>query len=342
MPILEPLLERVESQQRDLSSRLRAGRVLPVVGASLSYSLLFAPGTGDEAPIREEEIAQAWAEQLGLPLPASASVARVARYASYRSPDYFDTKQSHLKFLTSFLLALAQDDPAVPRDAIEEVAALHDTHPFTECARMLGYPRRAEPTRDPLLLLADLRLPIYVTTSFHLFLQHALQMAGKTPRTAICRWNEAAREIIRPEHRFDPDYRPTVEAPLVFHIYGHEEYPASLVLSEDDYLSFLESVARNTGRDAYDPMIPLAVLGAWASSSLLYLDFRPDSLEFKALCTGLSSPSRKRSRGTFVCAEIPAGIPKEEEFRQYIVQYLRDRELDVYWGTTSELLSSLR
>jgi hypothetical protein len=339
MPILEPLQERAESQQRDLSSRLRAGRVLPVVGGSLSYDLLFAPGTEDRAPIREEEIAQAWAKQLGLPPPHSGSVARVAQYASYRTRDDFTLKQSYLEFLTSGLLALAQDDPAVDRDTVEEVAAVRDTHPFTVCASMLGYPRRAEPTHDPLLLLANWPLPIYVTTSFHGLMQHALQRAGKTPRTAICRWHEGVRDIIRPEHLFDPDYRPTEKAPLVFHMYGHEEYPASLVLSEDDYLSFLESLARNMGRDARDPMIPLPVLGAWASSSLLYLGLRPHSLEFKILSIGLSSTQRRRARGTFASELEASG--ESEAIHRHIEQYLRDRELDVYWGTATDLLRKL-
>ena len=29
-------------------------------------------------------------------------------------------------------------------------------------------------------------------------------------------------------------------------------------------------------------------------------------------------------------------------FRQYILQYLEDRDLDVYWGTASDLLRTLR
>ena len=40
----------------------------------------------------------------------------------------------------------------------------------------------------------------------------------------------------------DPLYEPTPEAPLVFHLFGLERFPETLVLSIDDYLDVLVRV----------------------------------------------------------------------------------------------------
>ena len=230
------ILRKVEPIQTDLSLRLRADQLLPVVGASVSYDLVFAAN--------QRRLAKSWAEKLDLPHDEGDPVCRVARYQFYRSGDDLQVKEGYLRFLKETLLNQAKAS-GVDDDIVEEAAAQMDNGAFTEFAELLGYPRRDDPNRDPLLLLADLPLPIYVTTSFHGLLQGALRMAGKDPRTAVCCWNDAAANLVRPEHRFDPDYQPTYRNPLVFHVYGYEEYPESLVLSEDDYLSFLKSIAQD-------------------------------------------------------------------------------------------------
>jgi hypothetical protein len=309
-----------------LSMRLHDGAVLPVVGASVSYDLIFAADQG--------RLAQSWAEKLDLPHDERDPVCRVARYQFYRSGDDLRVKEGYLLFLKETLLNQAKVE-GVDHDIVEEAASQMDDVSFTEFAARLGYPRRDDPRRDPLLLLAHLPLRFYVTTSFHGFLQNALQWSGRNPRTVVCLWNEAAANLVRPKQRFDSDYQPTVQDPFVFHVYGHDEYPESLVLSEEDYLWWLESVAQGSGNQATDS-IPAIVRGALASYRL-YLGFRPDALEFRAFWLGLSSPNRPDRRGTFQCSHLP----EQAVFRQYHEQYLANRGLDVYWGTASNLLREL-
>ena len=315
----------------DLSERLRTGRVLPVVGASLSYELILA--------VKQEHLAQSWAEKLDLPRNEGDPACRIARYEYYRSGDDLQVKEGYLLFLKEALLKLAKSS-GVGQDEIDEAARELDYVAFTEFARRLGYPNYDnDQYRNPLLLLANLPITTYLTTSFHGLLQTALLRAGREPRTAVCCWNDAAANLVRPEHRLDPDYRPTVQAPLVFHVYGHDEYPESLVLSEDDYLSFLESIAEDPWKDAQDRVMPGVVLDAWTSSSLLCLGFYPEALEFKTLWQGLelSSPDGPDRRGTFQCSDLP----EQAVFRQYHEQYLTNRRLDVYWGTAVDLLRTL-
>lgn len=88
-------LRNVEPRS-DLSNRLRTGRVLPVVGASLSYDLILAA--------KQEQLARSWAEKLDLPHDEGDPVCRIARYQYYRSGDDLQVKEGHLLFLKDALL----------------------------------------------------------------------------------------------------------------------------------------------------------------------------------------------------------------------------------------------
>ena len=58
------------------------------------------------------------------------------------------------------------------------------------------------------------------------------------------------------EARFPRNYRPGRDQPLVYHMHGFDEYPASLVLTEDDYLEFLVAILRDKGNNNIDPTLP--------------------------------------------------------------------------------------
>ena len=95
--------------------------------------------------------------------------------------------------------------------------------------------------------MADFDLPIYLTTSYHNFIEVALKRAGKEPRTEICRWHKGLESI--PSVFDDEDYEPTKDEPLVYHLHGSDLHPESLVLSEDNYLEFLVAISVHKGKD---------------------------------------------------------------------------------------------
>jgi hypothetical protein len=66
--------------------------------------------------------------------------------------------------------------------------------------------------------------------------------SGNLPRRELCRWNES---LDGGESVFDTDFSPTPANLVVYHLHGHT-LPESLVLTEDDYLSFLANIARNS------------------------------------------------------------------------------------------------
>ena len=39
-----------------------------------------------------------------------------------------------------------------------------------------------------------------------------------------------------------PDWEPSIERPLVYHLYGLDKYPESMALTEDDFLDLLDKL----------------------------------------------------------------------------------------------------
>jgi SIR2-like protein len=135
-----------------------------------------------------------------------------------------------------------------------------------------------------------------------------------------------------------PDYWPTVEEPLVFHIFGSLQYPESVVLSEDEYFEFLRTTGRNL--DA----IPPAVRSAFADSALLFLGFRMEDWDFRVLFRSIMSQEggSRRDWHAHVAAQIDPeeGLTLEPEgARRYFERYF-DR-VSVYWGSVESFLTEL-
>ena len=89
----------------------------------------------------------------------------------------------------------------------------------------------------------------------------------KDPVVEFCRWNKEAKwpEPIRYAER---TYRPSIERPMVVHLFGVLTEPESLVITEDDFLDYLPGV--KSIRDAVPPLLNSALV----DSSLLRQDRR--------------------------------------------------------------------
>src|SRR3989442_10680508 len=140
----------------------------------------------------------------------------------------------------------------------------------------VGRHRRKRDEAEPHRVLANLPLPIYITTNPVNLLAEALSVAGdppKDPQVVLCRWKD---EADWPPSIYDrePDYRPSPERPLVYHLFGQVKTRDSVVLTEDDYFDYLIGVTKN------DEIIPPAVVRAWSDSALLFLGFQVDDWNF--------------------------------------------------------------
>jgi hypothetical protein len=303
--------------------QLRSGKVLPIVSNRVHNDLLLG---GHEA------LARAYCEHHAVPAVSAGSIAAAAQYNTIMrelagAEDL--VKREYLDFAKSRLLELteAADSSGALSGLLEEEDAQFDEHDFSVMAANLGCPRFAGPDSDPLLILAGFDLPIYLTTSFHCFVEQALRAANKKPRTGVCCWHP---RIAAPDP-FADDWQPTALEPLVFHLYGIDSCPESLVLSEDDYLAFLVNIAG--GRH----LIPNRLRQALNDSSLLLLGYELADCDFRTLLYSLIKTRSYCLQS--VCALQLQPSPEEQA---YLNRYMEVVSFKVFWGDFSEYLRQLQ
>jgi hypothetical protein len=256
------------------------------------------------------------------------------------SRDALTAKEEFLDFLKERLLEIARDEQPAGQnpflDTLED--ELYDLT-LSEVAERLGYPRYEDEMDNPLRILAELPLPIYVTTNYSSFMENALKAAGKAPRMEICYWREDLEDDVASVFEADPDYEPSVEEPLVFHVHGLDAYPASLVLTEDDYLDFLVRVSQDPKAIAW------RVGQALADSSLLLLGYTLQGWDFRVLFRGLIKSKRASRRLLSLSIQLTPGeeegIQDPEDAQEYLEDYFGKANFDIYWGSAQSFTQEL-
>lgn len=129
---------------------------------------------------------------------------------------------------------------------------------------------------EPHAVLAKLPLPVFLTTNYDDFIFRALKGEGKNPQREFCRWNQKLLE--HPGSIDDtPDWGPTIESPIVFHFYGHTDVPESLVLTSDDYTTFLANVSQN------EDLLPLRIRKALVNTLPLFFGYNLSDKNLRVL-----------------------------------------------------------
>jgi SIR2-like protein len=324
---------------------VNGGRLVPFVS---NYLLPRVCG-GDAS-----DLAKAWAQRVKSPLSdeENASLPRVAQYYSVVT----EVRKAHVDYLNAlkeYMLVQASRDPEVDQEYVRPLMRERDRRQaenFSRIARNVGYPKFADPTRDPLRLLAELPLPIYVTTCPHMFLEAALARTGfKSAETEVFYWGPqtAGSSIFERE----PDYRPTVERPLVYHLFGLDDRPESIVLSEDDYmtvfsrLSDLKHMVKtsqselSSGGVNYD--IPSDLKAALSTSGLLLIGYEIEDWEFRVLFRWLLDYFGKSRDGLgppdAFCLQVqrrtqPGLEENNRQVEQYLTKFFEQKHFKVYWG----------
>jgi hypothetical protein len=325
----------------DLRNRIGNEEVIPVISNALLNNYIFdvdedgrlgaklqrsdtEPTENDFLAV-DEQLAQKWAEYISYPFAERPlQLSRVAQYnlVNIWENKPVDAKRYYLTFLKILLLSIASNDVCIQADEdlyewvddiwnrvdsleyISDIQKVLNKFSFSDLAVRLRYPRIEETEQNPLDLLAEMPLPIFVTTSHHDFMERALRKADKHPRVQVCPWNEDFGETPPPPVWFDsksapedvdPDSEPTPVTPLVYHLYGYEKNPASLVITEDDYMDFLIKVSVEPN------VIPSEMTKRMTQSSLLLLGYRIRSWDFRVLLKGIIRKLRNidTSRATF-------------------------------------------
>jgi len=254
-------------------------------------------------------IAAEWSERHGYPFDDSRDLPRVAQFYSLAATDAIEPK--------------------------EELCKILDSSPPPDFSRV----------DQPHRVLADLDLPLYMTTNYDDFMAQAIlarRPRPPAPEREICRWNSFVKQYSARGSVFDgvDGFEPTPARPLVYHLHGHVSSPESLVLAEDDYLDFLVEVNRNPN------LIHPHIRAAFAGTSLLFIGYSLTDLTFRVLFRLIVKTMERSLQRINVAVQLlpnpRIGITPEKA-QDYLDRYLSaNMNVKTYWGTAQQFATELR
>jgi hypothetical protein len=255
-------------------------------------------------------------------VPAAAKLAEeMATEFGYPLADRFDLAR------VSQFVAINESDAMEPKDFIRRKM------------REIG---DVDLWQTPYPYLAQLPFPLYITTNYDDLISQALDQ-DKAPAVDYCRWNnfeEASGET--PPGR---EHKPSRLAPLVYHLHGHVNWPASMVLTEEDYLDFLITSSESAHQQS--PFLRSDILRALAGSSLLFIGYRLSDWTFRLLFRGLQgSIGATLSRPSISIQLLPDDVDPDmlAEAQEYLQKYfgqLHRVKFTLYWGDATEFARTL-
>lgn len=203
-----------------------------------------------------------------------------------------------------------------------------------------GPPDFANPN-EPHRVLADLELPLYMTTNYDDFMFQALKREStRSPHREVCKWH-----LINGKARVDLQLpvRPDPKTPVVFHLHGTLDDGNSMVLTEDDYVDFLIAVSE------YPELIPQPIEGAFGRTSLLFMGYSLEDMSFKVLFRKLSRYIHRNKGSRHVSVQLapqPDGSTQDQARRaanqkRYLEELLRSEYVKIYWGTCQQFVADL-
>jgi len=303
-----------------LIGNIGAGLCTPILGPLINEPIFGSP----------REIAHRWSDAFHFPLESFRrdDLAQVAQYLAVYQ-DWNLPRRELATYLRDELLRRFGD--LLPQTL--------DTTKLRDLFAEVGKLRRAQGSFDSYQALAHLPFRIYITACTDSLLREALVAEGKRPVVEICRWNERLVNLPSPLLK-DPGYTPSAEQPLIFHLFGVNAQPESLVLTEDDYFDYLIGVSLNKR------LIPEVVRDALVDRSLVFLGFHLEDWSFRVLFRSLMSHEGRARRDRY--ANIAGQLmPEEGEFlqperaRAYLQRYFGQSAIDIFWGSVTDFLQEL-
>jgi hypothetical protein len=250
------------------------------------------------------QVAEQWSTKYNYPLYDKTDLPRVAQYLSIARYEMFPKDEIRRQFQT-----VAPPDFAAPD--------------------------------EPHALLADLNLPIYITTNYDHFMVKALESRKRTPVQEFCRWNDFA-EVKGMKSAFRAGYTPTPANPLVYHLHGHVGVPQSMVLTEGDYLDFLIRLSS-------DPkLLPAPVREALAGSALIFVGYSLTDWNFRVIFRGLVGSLGASLGYQSVAVQLPpsdmddASRQKAQDYLNNYFEQIQKIKVQVFWGNARNFATELR
>ena len=302
---------------------IRKGQCMPILGLGIIESLLGST----------REIAQQWAETYHYPMAPHErdDLPQVAQFLAINQDKAFPRDELDVYLRQAIRAQYGSNQPA----------ELHDNKaPLDKFIEALWDKRWENEPIEPHKVLAQLPVPIFITTNVDNLLAKTLSEAGKEPQTVICPWNEYVEQLDSIYDK-EPGYCPTPQRPLVYHLFGCLTVPDSIVLTEDDYLDYLIGVTSNKD------LIPSEVRRSLADTALLFLGFQMDDWNFRVLFRSIVAQQGggRRSRYAHIAVQIDpeeGRILEPERARRYLENYFaKGADISIYWGSADDFLREL-
>jgi hypothetical protein len=338
----------------ELQNQIGNSNIVPFISGSLWYEAIFPFEAGNnctESGMRwmvSNFLASQWAQEIGYPLPDCFDMAKVWKlYIAGQGP-VGNAKDDYIRFLKNFYLEACQCqgvDPvriAMMRNQMDQADFSSLVYSLKASNHPLTYLKTLE-------TLARLPFKYYFTTSYHNFLEDALRNNYRSPKTDIYCWNRF--DIPNEQYLPDVHFIPEVQTPLVLHLFGHEAFPQTMVLSEDDYLRFFLSFTHPDDTNRERPLLHQNVKSVIATKPVLFMGFRLEDWDFKVLFHALNSgvgatPLDSRYFYNFIIHLDPQRQYARQDYdveqaRSYLEKYLTRSRFMVDWRETSEFLHDL-
>jgi CHAT domain-containing protein/SIR2-like protein len=299
---------------------LRQGQLVPIIGSDVNQGLF--PGN--------EEITRLWTTKYqytryNYPLNNRNDLPRVARFVETINSNKFP----HRALQTIYTDELLEREKEEYRAKLQKV-------PLPDVISAIAK-RYFDADHDaPHRVLADLKISTYLTTTLDNFMSEALKYRGRQVRRELLQWQEGASE--------PPEYQTltgTIDAPVVWHLYGASPKTNSLVLTEDDHLDFLRNVSKESWR------LPAELMRTLTESLLLFLGFNVRDLDFRILFKALISNLKVDSGRIAILQIEPEATFRERELELKLVRNFLEKdstefEIKIRWSSVREFLLQLR
>jgi hypothetical protein len=259
-----------------------------------------------------KDVARDWAEKHNYPLEDSYQLSRVAQF-----------------------LAIENGNDLYPKNVLSRLLKEKEPPDFS----------LEEHRNTPYAVLADLNLPIYITTNYDHFMEAALKSKGKEPVSEFCRWNNYADAAGIESKLFKKSkYQPTVSQPLIYHLHGDINTPQSMVLTENDYIDFIVSLSRG---DDDNSILPPIIRRTFADTILLFVGYSLEDINFRIIFRNIIENLGVRFQLRSIAVLLPPKHHSDhkmiDQAQKYLDQYTKNMfKIHVYWGYASEFSAELR
>ena len=282
------------------------------------------PGVTADLLPRPEELAHQLAAKFNYPFPDHANLPRVTQFIGT-----IDNRRLRKQVLSVLVEQFRKRMglPAVKAGTSQTLSQAIEAADWSKSSRDLF---ESEIHHQ----LADLDLPLYLTTNIDNFMTLALQAkTGKARREVIPWRNEKIQ-------RRDLNPGASPEDPVVLHLFGTDADLLSMVVTEDDHLDYLARISHD-----HEYFLPVSVNEVLASTTLLFLGYRLEDLDLKIIMRGLLTHlDLQRWNMLHVAVQLESSQrdeSKEKEVIDYFQKYFSESRIDIYWGNTLQFMSDL-